>query len=187
MNKDELRLKAKNSVRSMGSDSITSLSDVIRKRVEQLAEFKNSKTVASYVSTSEEVQTEQIIRDALAHGKRVIVPKILSSTRMLFSEIKDLGDLEKGKLGISEPKPDLVQPVPLEEAEIILVPLVAWDERGYRLGHGRGYFDAALSGLVENLTVGLGFECQRVERIPENDRDVPLKMIITENRVLRFG
>lgn len=170
----------------MGSDLISSLSELIRKRVEQLSEFKNSETIASYVSMSEEVQTDQLIRDALACGKRVLVPKIVSARQLLFSEIKDLEELEEGKFGISEPKHDLIRPVPLEDAQVILVPLVGWDERGYRLGHGRGYFDTALSGLVENLTVGLGFESQRVERIPEDDLDIPLKMIITENRVLKF-
>lgn len=162
------------------------LSDAIRQQVEQLAEFRNSETIAAYVATSEEVQTELIIQHALRDGKRVILPKIVSPTRMIFSEIKDLGELEKSNFGIFEPKSNLIRPLPLEDAKVILVPLVAWDERGYRLGHGKGYYDSVLSGLAENLTVGLAFENQRVDQIPQDQHDVPMKMIVTEKRAMRF-
>lgn len=170
----------------MGIDLLLNLSEKIRKNVEHLPEFISSNTIASYVATKEEVQTEQIIRDALNQGKRVLVPKIISRNELLFSEIKDLADLETGTFGLLEPKPQLIREVPLREANLILVPMVAWDERGYRVGHGNAYFDSALSGIT-CLTVGLGLEAQRTDRIPEERHDIPLKMIITENRILRSG
>lgn len=169
----------------MGIDQVLNLSEKIRETVEHLREFVSSNTIASYVATKEEVQTEQIIRDALNQGKRVLVPKIISGNELLFSEIKDMADLDTGKFGLMEPKLHLIRKVPLREAKLILVPVVAWDERGYRVGHGNAYFDSALSGIT-CLTVGLGFEAQRADRIPEERHDVPLKMIVTEKRILRF-
>lgn len=170
----------------MGFDHVRSLSDAIREKVEQLPEYRSSEMIATYVSTIDEVKTDQIIRDSLGYGKRVIVPKIVSPAEMLFSEIRDLNDLEKGKFGILEPKPNLVRPVPLGEAKVILVPVVAWDKRGHRIGHGMGYFDLALRKLSENLKVGLAFEVQRVSRIQDEEHDVLLDMVITEEREIRF-
>jgi 5-formyltetrahydrofolate cyclo-ligase len=69
---------------------------------------------------------------------------------------------------------------------VILVLLVAWDERRNRLDHGRGYFDIAQSPLRGKMTVGLAFEAQRVEKIQAEMHDIPLRMTIIESRILRF-
>jgi 5-formyltetrahydrofolate cyclo-ligase len=173
-------------VRLLGFDRLLSLSDKIREKVEELPEYRNSETIATYVATSGEVQTEQIIRDSLNYGKRVLVPKVISREKLMFSEIKDMTDLARGEFGLLEPKTHLIHEIPLGEAEIILVPLVAWDEWGNRIGHGRGYFDFALANLPKNLKVGLAFEAQRVDRIPREEHDVPLDLVITEERQIRF-
>ncbi len=172
-------------MRSMGIDHVLAMSERIREKVEHLPEFVSSDIIASYVATNEEVQTEQIIRDSLSQGKRVLVPKVISRNELLFSEIKEMADLETGTFGLLEPKLSLIRRVPLMDAKLILVPVVAWDERGYRVGHGNAYFDSALSGIT-SITIGLGFEAQRTDHVPEERHDVPLKMIITEKRIMRF-
>lgn len=186
LSKQELRLKAKHAVQSMSFGNVQRLSEPIREKIEQLPEFVSSDTIASYVATKEEVQTQQIIRDALNEGKRILVPKVVSRKELLFSEIKDMTDLEVRGFGLLEPKLDLIHEVPLREAKVIIVPLVAWDERGYRIGHGKGYFDRALANLSENLKVGLAFEAQRVDRVPEEEHDIPLDVVITEERIVRL-
>jgi 5-formyltetrahydrofolate cyclo-ligase len=135
------------------------------------------------------VQTQQIITDSLKSGKTIFVPVTpLDGRSLIFSELHDFSELKKRThLGILEPEPQNLHPKPLTDADLILVPLVAWDERGHRLGHGKGYFDTALATVPEKLSIGLAFEAQRVDRLPVEPHDVRLKMIVTEKRVLRFS
>lgn len=186
LDKKNLRTKVDRDLRSIGSARLFALSETVRERVESLAEYKRAKIVATYVARSNEVQTEQIIQDTLAENKRVLVPKIITERDIVFSEIRQLSDLQVGAYGIMEPREYLQHIVPLKEAQIILVPLVAWDEQGYRIGHGKGYYDIALSGLVSSFTVGLGLEVQKVIRIPVETHDIRLGAIVTEKRTLRF-
>lgn len=187
MSKTELRKSAADARRSLGFKKVLALSEEIERKLESLEEFKRSKVISIYVSMREEVQTERIILNALNTGKRVLVPIVAPRNKHLeFSEIHTLSELAQGHFGIQEPKTEFVRPVDLSRAEVIIVPVVAWDERGFRIGNGGGYYDIALGPLKENLTVGVAFEAQRVEKVPEEKHDVPLKMIITESRILRF-
>jgi 5-formyltetrahydrofolate cyclo-ligase len=150
-------------------------------------EYKAATLVISYCAQDDEVQTRPIIERALANGKRVavIVTDVPSKT-LSFSEIKSFeDDLAPGAFGIREPKPGLLRPVSIEEADVVLVPLVAWDEKGHRLGYGAGYFDRALAGAGRTTKVGLALESQRFEQIPESKHDVPLDVIVTETRIVR--
>ncbi|MDG6997356.1 MAG: 5-formyltetrahydrofolate cyclo-ligase [Nitrososphaerota archaeon] len=187
MSKIELRESARAARHALGSQNILALSENIRQKLENLEEFKASNVIATYVSKQEEVQTEHIIRDALSNSKRVLVPLVVPRNKnLVFSELHDLSELAVGHFGILEPKPEFVRPVALSEASMIIVPVVAWDERGYRIGNGGGYFDIALAPLKGNLTIGLAFEVQRVVKVPADEYDVPLKMIVTESRILKF-
>lgn len=170
----------------MSFGDILSLSDRIREKVEHLSEFVSSNMIASYVAMKQEVQTEKIIQNALNNGKRVLVPRVLSRTRISFSEIKYMADLQTGRFGILEPKLHSIHEIPLSEAKVVLVPAVAWDERGYRIGHGKGYYDLALADLSSSLKVCLAFEAQKVDRIPEEEHDIPLDVVITEDRLIRL-
>ena len=186
LSKELLRKNALAKVRSLSPEMISDLSEDIRRKVESLEQYKKANVVATYVGRNDEVQTEKIIRDALSSSKRVIVPlTVPKEKKLIFSELHDLSELAPGHYLILEPKKEYVRPVPLEEADIVLVPVVAWDERGYRIGHGAGYFDVALAP-VNKPTVGLAFEAQRVEKISEEAHDVSLKMIVTECRVIRM-
>ena len=187
MSKVELRKSATEARRAMSFQNVLAFSEDILRKLESLQEFKKSKTISTYVSTKEEVQTEQIINNALKNGKKVLVPlAVLYSKNLVFSELHGISELAPGHFGIREPKQEFIRPAPLSDASVIIVPIVAWDERGYRIGNGGGYFDVALAPLKGNLTVGLAFEAQRVDRVPEERHDVPLKMIVTEKRILRF-
>lgn len=187
MSKVELRKGAREARHALAFQTVLALSEKIERKLESLNEFKQSKVIATYVSMIDEVQTERIIRTALNSHKRVLVPVVdPRNKRLIFSEIYDISELAVGHFDIREPRPEFVRPVDLSEAEVIVVPVVAWDERGFRIGNGGGYFDKALALLKENLTVGLAFEAQKVNRVPEENFDIPLKTIITESRILKF-
>ncbi len=176
-------------MRALSPKELDDLSEQVRRNLSTIEEFNRAKVVACYVAKADEVRTEEILRSAIRKGIKVLVPLTDSGGgRLFFSELRDYdSELAPGTFGVMEPKPEFLRPVPLEGAEVALVPLVAWDERGYRLGHGKGYYDRALVPLTKTATIGLALEAQRVERIPERPSDVPLQSIVTERRVLRFG
>ena len=185
--KQELRARALRKRRSIDPEELAALSSRVEAHLLSMKEYKGATLVISYCAMDDEVQTRPIIERALADGKRVavIITDVPSKT-LSFSEIKSFeDDLAPGAFGIREPKPGLVRPVSISQADIVLVPLVAWDEKGRRLGYGAGYFDRALAGATRITKVGLALESQRLAKIPESMYDVPLDIIVTERRVLR--
>jgi 5-formyltetrahydrofolate cyclo-ligase len=154
----------------------------------RLREYSQAKGIASYVSKDSEVSTRKLIRTALDQRKRVLVPIVKrEKVELAFSEINNLGnELEPGSFGILEPKPEFRRPADLDSIDVLFVPGIAWDKTGYRIGWGRGYFDRTLKTLPNHVyAIGLGFDLQVISRIPRGQFDVPVKMIITESRIIR--
>lgn len=187
MSKNEFRQRALRSRRSLPRQEIGSLSELVKGRLLGLPEFASARTIASYVAKSDEVQTAGIIEAALAGGKTVLVPRSDPvSSELIFSEIDSLSELSPGHFGVLEP-PATARPVPLDQSDIVLVPVVAWDDSGRRLGYGKGYFDRALRMNLGPLKIGLALESQRFGEVPHSSTDVPLNAMVTEERILRFG
>jgi 5-formyltetrahydrofolate cyclo-ligase len=185
--KQGMRVKALRKRRSLDPEELAAQSSLVAANVLSLKEYSGARLIASYCAKEDEVQTKAIIERALNDGKRVavIVTDVPSKT-LRFSEIESYGDdLAPGAFGILEPKQDRVRPVSLAEADVVLVPLLAWDEKGQRLGYGAGYFDRALAGARGITKVGLGLESQRLTSIPTSRNDVLLDMVVTEKRVVR--
>ena len=135
-----------------------------------------------YIGKSYEIDTEEIVKQALKQGKRTIVPVTsLSEKRIIPSEIKDFDkELEEGPFGIKQPKLEYMRPVPINDIDMIITPGVAFDEKGNRLGHGAGYYDAFLKDKKQpTQTVGLAFNFQIVETIPILPKDIPVQRIIS--------
>lgn len=146
-----------------------------------LPEFQSARIVMFFASFRSEVETGLMIRHALTSGKRVILPKVKGKDLALF-EIRDFEkDVSPGTWGILEPVAS--RSIDLAEIDLIIVPGVAFDERGNRLGYGAGYYDRLLSTFT-NATVALAFELQIVPQIHADPHDVPVKKIVTEKRIL---
>lgn len=187
MSKSELRARALRSRRSLSGEDIGSLSDAVARRFLELPEFMEAKVVASYIAKADEVQTSGIVAASLAAGKTLIVPRAdPESGSLSFAPIGSMAELTRGHFGVLEPRIGALE-VPLDTADAVVVPVVAWDERGHRLGYGKGYFDRALSANPRPLRVGLALEAQRSARLPQAPSDVPLDIIVTEERVIRLG
>lgn len=187
MSKKEIRAEKLAGRRAIPYSRVKRMSRMVQQNLQDLSQYKSARRIASYVSKEDEVHTVPIIERALSEGKSVLVPKVDAATNtLLFFEIKGARELSDGYFGILEPAKE-ESSVPLETSDIVLVPLVAWDARGHRIGYGGGFFDRALSGRGKSLAVGLGFESQSVPRIPESSSDARLDMIVTEARVLRFS
>jgi 5-formyltetrahydrofolate cyclo-ligase len=185
--KQELRAGALRKRRSIDPEALAALSSLVEGNVLSLKEYKDARLLISYCAKDDEVQTRPLIERALQKGKRVaVIVTDVSSKTLSFSEIKSFDEeLAPGPFGILEPKSGRLRPIAIAQADLILVPLVAWDEKGHRLGYGAGYFDRALAGARTVTKVGLGLESQRLAQIPGSRLDVPLDVIVTEKRVVR--
>jgi 5-formyltetrahydrofolate cyclo-ligase len=168
----------------MSPDDRSRLSDRVRARVEEMPEYAGASSLASYVAKRDEVETRGIIRDALSSGKAVSVPRTQEGG-IAFYRISGLSDLSTGSFGVMEPGERLAR-VSLDGTQLVLVPVVAWDDAGNRLGHGSGLYDRALADRGGSFAAGLAFESQRSDRLPATPKDMPLDAVVTEERVVRF-
>ena len=160
----------------------------IMERLFKLDDFRPARILHIFVSFGSEVSTELIIKRSLEIGKRVVVPIIdYKSRRLTLSEIEDYDlDLRPGHWGILEPRNEAVRAVDLDQLDLILIPGVAFDKAGHRLGHGAGYYDKLLAGCKERpLAMALAYEMQVVDDVPVMEYDVKIDGVITEERVIR--
>ena len=157
-------------------------SDIIKNKLFSQEVFKKAKTVMFYVSLKDEVSTLSMIDEAIKTGKRICVPVILKEEkRLIAGEIKDRrSDLESQHFGIYQPGEGHVREVPLEDIDLVVVPGVAFDSKGVRLGRGHGYYDRFLCGLPDTAkTIGLAFDFQVVDHLPKDSHDIPVWKTIT--------
>jgi 5-formyltetrahydrofolate cyclo-ligase len=159
----------------------------ILQKLFELEAVRSATWIHFYVSFNSEVETTGMIAHALSRGKRVSVPKMEpASKRLVLSELKDpVRELSPGPKGIPEPRPEAFRPVEVGTMDLFVVPGVAFDERGNRLGQGAGYYDRLLAGNSGRIPiVGLAFELQLAKDIPVGDHDVKVNWIVTEKRVI---
>ncbi len=144
--------------------------------------------VAAFMATAEEVDLHQWRAAYLLQGGRIALPRINPGRTMTFHEYTADTTLEPHRYGILEPESSSGV-VAAEALQVVLVPLVAFDRNGARLGMGGGYYDRYLVGLANTaITVGVAFACQRSdEPLPTESWDMPMQAVVTENGVLEFG
>ncbi len=145
--------------------------------------FQQAGSLAIYSPVNNEVFTEAIFSAARASSKRVAYPRVRDQD-IDFIEVDSRDDLRPGTFGVLEPGPGEV--VPLEELDLLIVPGVAFDVEGHRLGYGKGFYDRALH-LIANRgrLMGLCFELQLLPGLPAQPHDVRMDVIVTENRIIR--
>jgi 5-formyltetrahydrofolate cyclo-ligase len=145
----------------------------------------NAEHIALYLSVEKEVDTLAIIQQGWDLGKHIYLPKCHPEAKQLvFYRIESLDQLEVVYYGIPEPIPAHCEKLRLEELELIIVPGLAFDQRGYRIGYGGGYYDRFLSHLtteVDTLSLAFSFQVlKRQELLPNDSFDIPVDSIMTE-------
>ena len=158
-----------------------SASRAIADRANDLLDVKlpQNSMIALYAAKGTEVETVEIDDHARTHGFRVAYPRIVAGDRRLaFHEVLR-GKLVTARFGLREPRPD-APALPLDQVTAFVIPGIAFDRAGGRIGWGRGYYDATLELAPAALRIGLAFECQLVDHIEREPHDVALQYIITE-------
>ena len=168
-------------------DNKDGLSQIIVDRFMGLPEYARARTVMFYVDVRSEVRTRQHFPAALASGKKIVIPYCVDGLLELF-HLESMDELSVGMYKILEPREDLrsvaSKQVPVEELDLIMVPGVAFDRRGARSGHGKGYYDKLLEhARLDAPLVALAFECQMFEEVPVASHDIFMDKVITEAAV----
>ncbi|MGE3509585.1 MAG: 5-formyltetrahydrofolate cyclo-ligase [Vicinamibacterales bacterium] len=135
--------------------------------------------VALYAAKGTEVDTVAIETDALARGLTVCYPRIVDGERRLGFHATTAAELVPSRFGLREPLPTSPH-MALEAINAFIVPGIAFDRSGGRMGWGGGHYDATFAQVPGTLRIGLGFECQLIDRVPHDAHDIDVHIIITE-------
>jgi 5-formyltetrahydrofolate cyclo-ligase len=159
----------------------------IMDRLFDFANFLEAKVVLFYMNVNSEVATEAMIRKAMEYEKGVVLPWIDQKAKGIVPiKVDDLSrDIQPGYRNIPEPIPQQCKVMPFEHIDLAIMPGIAFDERGGRIGHGTGFYDKLIPKLdVTTRKVALAFECQIVPQIPMEPHDRYIDIIITERRTI---
>jgi len=164
------------------------LSRIITDRVLQLPEYTRAKTVMFYIDVRAEVRTRHALPAALESGKTIVVPWCNEHRELELFRLGSMDELELGMYRILEPRAELrllpEKQIAPHELDVILVPGVAFDRRGGRTGHGKGYYDKLLQHARDNAPlIALAFECQMFPEIPMQSHDIFMDKVVTEAAV----
>jgi len=186
--KKALRTKLLAQRNALTPEYILTASTKIRELLFELPAFKHAYTIMLYISMGSEVGTEEMIRQSLLMGKRVAVPYLQQQVgKMDASEIRDMDtELTLGKYNTLMPKPEYYRPIDPRQLQLILVPAIAFDVHGNRMGYGGGYYDRYLKTVGPHaVLVGVNFSGQIVNHLPTNRYDIPVQMILHEQGIMQ--
>jgi 5-formyltetrahydrofolate cyclo-ligase len=165
------------------------LSAAIGRRLRALAEYQVASVIMFYLDARSEVRTRSVLRDALADHKQVAVPQCVGDELHAW-RIAALDEVDVGAFGIAEPstalraKPE--RQVDPRTIDLVLVPGIAFDRRGGRLGSGRGYYDRFATQVRSDcMLIGLAYDCQIVDELPTAPHDVPMHIVVTPTHLIR--
>jgi len=162
----------------------------IEARLVALPSLETAHVVHCYVGIGSEVGTETLIRGLLMRGQRVICPRVKGQGELDHLEVTEIDSLVTGPMGLREPDVRWAVAADLAEVDVMLVPALAFDQRGYRLGYGGGYYDRTIRELNERgraATIGLAFETQLVDELPREAHDQPVDLVVTELQTIVSG
>ncbi|MDE5413948.1 5-formyltetrahydrofolate cyclo-ligase [Alkalihalobacterium chitinilyticum] len=183
--KKNLRTVVKKKLKEMSAVEHKNKSEKIKEHLNLTTLWKEANTIAITISRGTEVDTYKIIENAWREGKKIVVPKTYpEKNEMVFFQINSFNELESTYFQLKEPKETVCLPKSCEDIDLILVPGVAFDRKGNRLGFGGGYYDRYLAHY-KGKTCALAFEEQLVSEIPVESFDVPVQMIVTEDQVYK--
>ena len=175
MNKTELRKSIRTRKRAMTEAEIREKSQELGRLFLQSEEYRNARSIYGYLPYNQEVRTVAMLEQALRDRKRVAVPKCYGD-EMRFIWMEDLSLVEKGYAGIPEPIAD--GPIADDETALVLMPGMAFDREGHRIGYGGGFYDKFLAREENHPKVALCYDFQMVPHLETEEYDIPVDKVI---------
>ena len=177
MRKEELRQQMRQLKRQYTQQQLEVLSLPVIARLK--ARLKDAQTIMAYYSLPDEVNTHELIDELVAEGKTVLLPKVVDEEHMELRRYTGRQDLQVGAFHIMEPVGEPF--TAYQDIDVALIPGVAFDAQGHRLGRGRGYYDhflSYLSPLTIYLLIGVCFDFQKVPEVLTDAHDIPVDEVI---------
>jgi 5-formyltetrahydrofolate cyclo-ligase len=185
--KSQIREEIAQKIAALSAKEIAEKTKAIENRLFDFANFLESKITLLYVNNAHEVQTANILKRAYNYNKIVVLPAY--STENFEMELKKVDNLKKdlhqGPRDILQPDESRCKIVPIDKIDIAVIPAVALDEKGGRIGSGEGYYDRLIPRLaITTRKVALALEVQIIPQVPIESHDKHVDIIITEDRVI---
>ena len=175
MDKKELRRRIREQKRAMTQEEIICASARLGELFARSEQYRAARSIYGYLPYNQEVRTVPMLERALADGKRVAVPKVIGD-EMRFIWMEDLTRVEKGYAGIPEPIDD--EPVADDPTALVLMPGLAFDPQGHRIGYGGGFYDRFLAREGEHPTVALCYSFQMLPSLETEEFDIPVDLVL---------
>ena len=175
MDKKELRRSIRERKRAMTEEQIVTASEKLGQLFAATEAYRNAKTIYGYLPYNQEVRTVPMLQRAIDDGKKVAVPKVFGD-EMKFIYLDDLTAVEKGYAGIPEPVAD--GPVADDKEALVLMPGLAFDPQGHRIGYGGGFYDKFLAAEPTHPTVALCYAFQMLPRLETEEFDIPVDCVL---------
>jgi len=175
MDKKTLRKEIREKKRAMTEDEIVAASEKLGELFAASELYQKATAVYGYLPYNQEVRTVPMLERAIRDGKRVAVPKCYGD-EMRFIWMEDLGKVEKGYAGIPEPVED--GPVADDKTALVLMPGLAFDREGHRIGYGGGFYDRFLADEPEHPTLALCYAFQMMEHLQTEEFDIPVDCVL---------
>ena len=175
MDKKELRRTIRERKRAMTEAEIQERSQKLGELFLASEPYRKAKTIYGYLPYNQEVRTVPLLEQALRDGKQVAVPKVYGD-EMRFISLQDMSRVEKGYAGIPEPIAD--GPVADDATALVLMPGLAFDPEGHRIGYGGGFYDKFLSREPQHPTLALCYEFQMLAKLETEEHDIPVDHVL---------
>ena len=174
MYKDELRRQIRQIKRQFTSRQLEELSLPVLARLRPL--LQDAAVVMAYYSLPDEVNTHRLLDELVEEGKTVLLPEVVDDETMVLRRYRSRADLREGAFHIMEPVGELF--TDYRQIDVVLVPGVAFDAEGHRLGRGRGYYDRFLKTVGTVSKIGVCFDFQKVQEVPVGPDDVMVDRVV---------
>ena len=174
--KTEIREAVRRCKQSMTPEDICTRSHDLCQRVLQTEAYRNSKTIYGYLPFNQEVDLFPLLQKALDDGKQVALPKCFGK-EMRFIQISDLARIQYSRFGAPEPIDDF--PVACDDSALVIVPGLAFNIQGYRIGYGGGYYDRFLAKEPTHPTIALCYDFQLCDALEHEIHDIPVDTVFS--------
>ena len=175
MDKKALRAAIRAQKRAMTEEEICGKSQALGELFRASDLYKNAKTIYGYLPYNQEVRTVAMLEQAIQDGKRVAVPKVYGE-EMRFIYLEDMSQVDTGYAGIPEPVAD--GPVAEDETALVLMPGLAFDPQGHRIGYGGGFYDRFLENEPNHPTLALCYDFQMLPHLETEEHDIPVDCVL---------
>lgn len=175
MDKQSLRRHIREQKRAMTEEQIVARSEKLGQLFTASEAYRQAKTIYAYLPYNQEVRTVPMLEQALKDEKKIAVPKVYGE-EMKFIYMDDLSKVEKGYAGIPEPIADL--PIADDKTALVLMPGLAFDKEGHRIGYGGGFYDRFLAAEPDHPTLALCYEFQMQEHLETEEFDIPVDYVL---------